>query len=315
MSVPKPILELARSLPIPNNDYVGVSGCQPGLPFQVLLFCRKPRTRISPDFHYRYIWCYALCGAGQIVLDGKPYSLQAGQRILVKPFVRHQYAPANARDTLECVFIGFEIDSVSAVEQLHGVVQECETHDWVSLYVLLIKYLKHGAKRIDGDFELEQLSSEVALNVSRAIEFGVLSIDRPSPLERTQRITAPQRLVEEVWLFARNASPGPEGDGNGKWILPAGSSASGTTRRTLARHLGVSESTLRDAIQTFAHTSPKEFVRRIRLQRASIWLMEYGFAVQEVARNAGYAEAAAFSNEFKKLMGVRPSSLLKTYEY
>ena len=155
----------------------------------------------------------------------------------------------------------------------------------------------------------------MALNLSRALEFGILSLDCPAHLERANRVSAPQRLVEQVWGFARKASPEPEQNLHGAWVLPAGESAGGMTRRRLAKHLGVSESTLRDAIQTFAHTSPKDFVRRIRLQRASIWLMEYGFPVQDVAKNAGYGEAAAFSNEFKKLMGVRPSSLLKTYEH
>jgi AraC-like DNA-binding protein len=120
-------------------------------------------------------------------------------------------------------------------------------------------------------------------------------------------------LVERVWALARIASPAPIAPNTVESTLPEGESAAAITRRNLAKRLGVSESSLRDAIQDFAHTSPRDFVRRIRLQRAAIWLMEYGFPVGEVARNAGYGEAAAFSNEFKKLMGTRPSDLLKTY--
>ena len=248
MSVPYPILDLARSLPVPKKDYVGISGHQPGLPFQVAVFCRTPRAKVSPGFHYRYIWCYAISGAGEIVLDGQHQSLKAGQRVLVKPFVRHEYTHELGSTMLECIFIRFEIDSVSAVGQLNGVVQECATDDWVSVYVLLTKYLK-SLQLLDAGSAFARLSSEVTLNLSRALEFSILALDCPSNLERTQRITAPQRLVEQVWLFARNASPAPSQNQCGALSLPVGSSAAGITRRSLAKHLAVSESTLRDAIR------------------------------------------------------------------
>lgn len=313
MIVPDSIVSLARQIPNPEHNFRGISGQLPGLPFQVLLFCRSPRTDVRPDFHYRFVWLYAIGGEGDVVIDGVANRLKAGQRLLIRPYAQHGYKAVSGQPPLECVFIAFEMNAAKGINGLHGEVQTCSFADIENLQRLLSDYLALRTHSVAHHGAHEILTSQCVLQVAAMLEMGLLTGEQAGRLAREELTSVNQQLVERVWAFARNASPAPIGSNTADSELPEGESAASITRRTLAKRLAVSESSLRDAIQNFAHTSPRDFVRRIRLQRAAIWLMEYGFPVSEVARNAGYGEAAAFSNEFKKLMGTRPSDLLKQY--
>ena len=313
MSVPESIKALARQLPVPKNDFLGVSGQLPGLPFQVLMFSRCPRTDVRPDFHYRFLWVICLDGAGDVVIDGKPHRLTPGQSVLVRPYARHGYEQIPGEAPLECLFIGFEMESAGSISQLDGVIQDWDARAWETQQMMLSHFLRLGNDNHHGQAQYTADRSEVVLQLARLLEGAIAPLQANQGGTGDERTTEAQHIVERLWLYARNASPPPTEQDDGTYAVPSGVSAASITRGMLAKELAVSESSLRDAVRTFAHTSPRDFVRRIRLQRAGMWLMEYGISVQDVAKNAGYAEAAAFSNEFKKLMGIRPSALLKDF--
>ena len=132
----------------------------------------------------------------------------------------------------------------------------------------------------DGHGSRQALNTEVVIHLARWLEQLLIGHEPSSVAARSVRTSQAQQIVERVWIFAREASPNPLIHHNGEKELPPGEPAAGLTRRVLAKRLGVYESSLRDAIKTFAHVSPREFVRRVRLQRAAMWLMEYGFPVQ-----------------------------------
>ena len=313
MKVPASICELAHQLPDPANDYLGACAFVGGLPRHVLIFHRRPRTDVGPDFHYRFLWVIALKGAGNVVMDGMAFPLQAGQRILVPPFVEHGYTQRDSEAPLECIFIGFEMSDLASVERITGVVQECRQKDWEILQSLIFSSLNRGAHGKKTVHAQDHRSGEIVIQLLRMLEGALAVCAMDDPLTCTAE-HPPASLVERVWVYARDASPAPITGEDGSLQLPEGVAASAITRHFLAAHLAVSESTLRDFIKRASGFAPREFVRRIRLHRAAVWLLEYGFPVHVVARNAGYAEASSFSNEFKKMMGRRPSELSAKHE-
>ena len=251
-----------------------------------------------------------LSGEGEVLIDDVVYTLRAGERLLVPPFSSHSYGRVADKAPLECLFVGFELDAKSHLLELARVVKTCSSNDWQCLQNLISHYLLCMDWSGDGHGSRQALNTEVVIHLARWLEQLLIGHEPSSVAARSVRTSQAQQIVERVWIFAREASPNPLIHHNGEKELPPGEPAAGLTRRALAKRLGVSESSLRDAINTFAHVSPREFVRRVRLQRAAMWLMEYGFPVQIVARNAGYSDPAALSTEFKK---ARPSDLLRRY--
>jgi AraC-like DNA-binding protein len=61
----------------------------------------------------------------------------------------------------------------------------------------------------------------------------------------------------------------------------------------------------------FAHTTPYQFLLRLRLNRATELLLDGGLMVKEVAEQLDFADAFHFSRTFKRVYGLAPDQFLK----
>lgn len=75
----------------------------------------------------------------------------------------------------------------------------------------------------------------------------------------------------------------------------------------LARHAGVSRSSLAERFSELVGQSPIQYLTRWRMQLASRLLTESTLSVAEVGRQIGYEAEPAFSRRFKAVVGVSPS--------
>lgn len=76
----------------------------------------------------------------------------------------------------------------------------------------------------------------------------------------------------------------------------------------LARMLGIHHRTLQRRLLSETGTTPTDFLRRYRLERARR-LLRSGRAVTEVAMEVGYKTTAHFSTRFKSVFGTSPSQV------
>jgi len=74
----------------------------------------------------------------------------------------------------------------------------------------------------------------------------------------------------------------------------------------VARRVGVSYEYITRLFRTFQGVSPGEYLRRLRMNKASELLGE-GYKVSAVYHEVGYADIYAFSKAFKRVFGVPPS--------
>jgi len=74
-----------------------------------------------------------------------------------------------------------------------------------------------------------------------------------------------------------------------------------------AQRIGLSLPSLRRAIRRGAGCSPKEYVLRVRLNRAKELLAESDLTVTEIARRVGHHDAAYFTRMFTRRTGIAPS--------
>lgn len=86
--------------------------------------------------------------------------------------------------------------------------------------------------------------------------------------------------------------------------------SSGLTVETIAREAGLNASGLQQLFRRSEGMSIFEYVRRSRLERASIALRSGELTIGEASLLAGYSNAANFATAFRRAFGVPPSRVL-----
>lgn len=75
----------------------------------------------------------------------------------------------------------------------------------------------------------------------------------------------------------------------------------------MAKHAGVSIRQLRKHFHDTFGTTPKTFELEARLRSASRALMHTSMAISDIATDYGFCDQSAFTNQFKKRLGLTPS--------
>jgi AraC-like DNA-binding protein len=76
----------------------------------------------------------------------------------------------------------------------------------------------------------------------------------------------------------------------------------------LAKEIGMSRTNLHRKIKSISGFSPSEFIRNMRLKKASILLLSQSNTVSQVSFSVGFEDHSYFSKAFKKHYGVSPSA-------
>lgn len=80
-----------------------------------------------------------------------------------------------------------------------------------------------------------------------------------------------------------------------------------------AGELGVSQEKLIAAFRKRFGTSPKQYLIRLRMEKAEIMLKNSSESIKNIASRTGYGAICRFSREFKKKHGISPSEFRKTF--
>ncbi len=79
------------------------------------------------------------------------------------------------------------------------------------------------------------------------------------------------------------------------------------TLAEMAKTVGVHPAYLAHVFRQHYHCTPGEFLRRIRIERASEYLCHSNLSLAEIALATGFADQSHFSRLFKRAMGLTPS--------
>ena len=75
----------------------------------------------------------------------------------------------------------------------------------------------------------------------------------------------------------------------------------------LAEEANMSVSSFHSNFKTVTSTSPIQYIKEIRLQKARIFMVQDGLSASEAAVNVGYESVSQFSREFKRYFGNTPA--------
>lgn len=76
----------------------------------------------------------------------------------------------------------------------------------------------------------------------------------------------------------------------------------------IARRVASSRRQLQRAFAEIGHTTFRDHLTRVRMQRAADMLGSRGLTVREVAHRVGYRQPAQFAKAFRRYQGVAPSA-------
>ncbi len=79
------------------------------------------------------------------------------------------------------------------------------------------------------------------------------------------------------------------------------------TMDMLARHMGMSLSTMHSWFRSVTSMSPLQFQKQMKLQKARTLLLSESTDVSSVARKVGYKSASQFSSDYRHMFGLTPS--------
>lgn len=93
----------------------------------------------------------------------------------------------------------------------------------------------------------------------------------------------------------------------------ARSQGPGVSVTAVAKHVGMSERTLRRHMQAELGQSWREYIREFRMNRAMELLRKDRLSVTETAFEVGFSSSSAFSSAFLDYVGKTPSAYLRSY--
>ncbi len=207
----------------------------------------------------------------------------------------------------------------------------------------------HGLLRSVQDVELEPATiylippgvwhAETSDGVLESIWMGLRGTQLPAPAwDGPRAVRSPEivQLFEQAWFLAqrRKACVGPEFDGLARAILGGFLRLRETPRidcethlvqeairlmyaefssplamSDLAKRLGCSTGHLHRVFRRVAGTSPGQYLTRVRLEHAILWLQSSDLPIAEVAAKVGYQDPLYFSRAVRKTFARSPSRI------
>ncbi len=234
----------------------------------------------SKDYH---LFHYVTYGKGNFQCDNKAYKVCKGMLFYIPPNVQARYSP-DKEDPWTYQWLGFEGSAADYFLKLSGL----------SLHTPIIKDDKY--KTILKPFD--ELVNEYLINGEFDINMLGIAYQMFGALLKNQKNTdQTYSLVETHIIMAKNFI-----DNNFQFDIKIDD---------VAGNIGVTPNYLANIFKKHDHSSPKQYLIKVRMENARRLLLTRSYMVKEVATLVGYKNQLHFSSEFKKFYGKSPLKYLQ----
>ncbi|MCD0457995.1 AraC family transcriptional regulator [Roseiconus lacunae] len=237
------------------------------------------------DFAY-YVVEWVSEGRGVLTMGGKEHDLATGSLFAYGPGVPHRIVnlpPDNMRKYYLDLAGTEAADSLARLGLLNGrPVTVARPHELVELWNLIDREVRDVA---DHSHAICEMLVRVFL---QKIQQRMVSSRAGESSEAFQTFEMTRRLIEERFLEFR-------------------------TVEEVASEIGFSPIYLSRLFKRFAGSGAYRYLLRLRMNYAAELILERGLKVSAVADRLQYSDAFQFSRAFKRVYGVPPSSLSKTF--
>lgn len=280
------LLETARNLPQPDDYFNGLDWGGEILPREIVSFCRMAQDHRTSgwdgisakagryDQHSRYVLLISLEGDGSMGVETNTRQIHQGEAHLLFPHQIHYYI--DLPDKFTWLYVTFDLEGPA--RQILELWRSGGRKMDEQARSLLMKFL--------GEFQKgDGLQASIALG--RVFE----AMETAEPAKNT---TEPDTdLVAQIKKYVMENL---EGD----LAMPA-----------LSKAMGVSESYLRAVFRDGAGVSLGNFVRSVRLVRATYLLEQGELDLGVIAERTGFGSLTSFTRAFRRMYEMTPSSYRK----
>lgn len=272
------LIGISTKLPVPKNYFKGTEYIKPILPQNILMFTKGDASILrGPDQHYRCLLIYSLKGSGEILLDNQHFYLKENQSIFVMPHQYHQYINID-QDKYFWLFLSFEYPELSLLELLKNKILELTESDLEYAYKLVTIYNEELINNHNSGLLNYHLA--ILLENLKKISSNTIKANNSSFLSKVNKY---------IYLkINKNIS-----------VID------------IAESVGLSESYLRAKFKKLCNESIGNYIKKVKLHRASVFLKEGDVSISELASDCGFESIYSFSRAFKNVYGFSPKKYSK----
>jgi len=239
-----------------------------------------PGYKWGPGIRDHFLMHYISSGSGTYTTAGRTWRLHTGDMFLAMPDTQILYQ-ADTEDPWTYEWVGFAgTDAATLIGRTdfsasHLVLRQLSYGDEVRRHISLI-YDAFGntfCDTVNMTGELYLLLGLLIENASRAV---------PQSAAKEDNVSRAIDYISSRYSYSLTISD-------------------------IASYVGVSRSTLFREFREELHISPKEYLDRYRIQRASLLLKDTDLTVASVAASVGYDNGLYFSKAFRRMTGKTPS--------
>lgn len=290
---------------------VDISGFRQISPYVRMVRLKKEASMSGKWKDIDNVFTYIASGSADFILDGFRYSLQAGNAIIIPPFMTHVIISKGAEALIQYIvhFDFFESEerkrlvhkdvldedekhlTASGQENLLNnqaviaVIPEMDRNQMMYTYLNLLE--EFGESRLGRNLVLKAGCTELIVGTLRNC------VDINEEQNNTRRKT-------KSWIHIENAMD---------YVLGC-DLRENLDNESIALAIGVSTNYLTSIFQTYLGISLHKYVTNVRIERAQQMLLSGKFNVTETANLAGFSSIHVFSKTFKSIMGISPSQFL-----
>lgn len=223
---------------------------------------------------------YVTHGSGELKLDGRSHTLQAGRLFSYGPGVPHQIT-GNAADPFVKYFVDFTGKNAARLLRSCGLSPGSVKQAFPPLVLspLFDELIESGLNRGQGSAELcVKLLECLALKLSRT----------NAPVEETETAAfasyqRSRRHIEQNFLRLR-------------------------TLEEISVECHLHKAYLCRLFRKYDHQSPYQYLLRLKMKHAAEYLRNPGSLVKHATQQVGFTDPFHFSRVFRNLLGVSPST-------
>jgi AraC-like DNA-binding protein len=246
---------------------MGKARCEPGWGW---------RVDRMPDYD---LW-YVLSGCGSMRINGESYPIKAGLCFILRPDDRIQ-ADQDPDNRLSVIYIHFRLRSVADGASWPLLPRLVEIDDTNRFESLLNRLLELGdTSPLWSDAEFDWTIKLLLLDMYRLD--GMAGTKERASYKHKQII---HRIID---LLRQNIGNRPDYDG-------------------LAEAVQMSKRYLSLLFKRHTGKSLKQYITKLRMDRARVLLAETTMTAAQIAEAVGYADLYVFSKMFKEVHGVAPT--------
>ncbi|MBD2847003.1 helix-turn-helix transcriptional regulator [Paenibacillus sp. IB182496] len=239
----------------------------------------------SPPPLVDYDLWYVVAGKGELMLEGRRYPLRKGRCFLVRPGDRPA-AKQDPMDRLTVIYIHFSIAEKAGPVQPDALPPRCTDLEDPYFFEMLLHRMLH-LLYYEPDGKEQELDYVLKLALLQLYREHARAPDPAIELPRKQK-----HLVGQLIAYMRE---------EGGRRIP---------HRELADRVGLSPQYVSAMFKKHTGTSLKQYMTRVRMERAAHLLAETSMNVTQVAEALHYTNIYLFSRQFKQHHGCPPSRFL-----